>query len=322
MNETEESIPKLHNNFFVKLFSEPENVSFFLNMTLPQDVKEALDLSKINIDFTSYISPQLKDKWSDLVAKVALKTPSKKLKDANIYFLVEHKSNSEKNSLMQVLGYMHSEWQKDVESKRDLRPIIPLIFYHGKNKWNRPRRFVDQFKVDDSFKRYMLNYNYLFFDTADWDFMAPENSELKENVFLFTALVLMKNAYNNDMDVVREILKFWHKKGFTKEKERILLCLNYIYYTKDITYEKLEQAFEESKIEGGNIMPSLAQRLKEEGKEQGIEIGLEKGIERGIERGKIETAKRLMNLGVDIDTIKRATELTEENLKKIAETIH
>ena len=42
---------------------------------------------------------------------------------------------------------------------------------------------------------------------------------------------------------------------------------------------------------------------------QGEEKGLEKGMQEGIEKGKTEAARNLKALGVDIDTIAKATGL-------------
>jgi hypothetical protein len=61
--------------------------------------------------------------------------------------------------------------------------------------WKVPRSFAEQFDVDDEVKPFLLDYRYVLFDTNPWDFRDDSNKELKENVFLFTSMVLMKAAY-------------------------------------------------------------------------------------------------------------------------------
>lgn len=51
----------------------------------------------------------------------------------------------------------------------------------------------------------------------------------------------------------------------------------------------------------------------ETGKLEGIELGIEKGIE----QGKIQTAKNLKNLGIDYETIQKATGLSLEIIQEI-----
>ncbi|MEL5864859.1 Rpn family recombination-promoting nuclease/putative transposase, partial [Clostridium cochlearium] len=51
--------------------------------------------------------------------------------------------------------------------------------------------------------------------------------------------------------------------------------------------------------------------------ERGIQKGMEKGIEKGIEKGKIEVARNLLKMGMDLLAIMQATGLSKEEIKKI-----
>jgi len=322
MEPNEDRVHLAHNNMFLKTFSDPENVRVFLNIALPEPLREAIDLTEMEIEFTSYISDRLKGAGSDIVVKTAIKTEEQGRSPADIYILMEHKSYQDDKSLIQVLKYMYLEWQKDVDQKKPLRVIIPLIFYHGEKNWKVPRSFVDNFSVSDTLKKFLLNFSYVFFDTKDWDFMAVANQELKNNVFLLTALVLMKNASNDNMEIVQEILKFWHEKGFTTEKEKITAFLVYISEIRDIKLDTLKKILEESKIEGGEFMPSLAQRLRDEGKEHWMKQGIEIGEARAERRGLEKIARKLLLMGMDIEKIADATGLTKEEIDQLYPTTH
>ena len=54
-----------------------------------------------------------------------------------------------------------------------------------------------------------------------------------------------------------------------------------------------------------------------EGKGEKIMTILEERELRGIEKGKIEGARNLLSLGLDIDKIVKATGLSEEDIKKL-----
>ncbi|MFC2141281.1 Rpn family recombination-promoting nuclease/putative transposase [Acidobacteriota bacterium] len=295
----------IHNNLFIKTFPDPENVKVFLKMALPESITSMIDFSEIDIDFTTYISDEIKDYYSDIVIKTLLRTGDNRTILLDIYILIEHKTEAKNKSLVQILKYLYFEWQKDVDQKRPLRVIIPLIFYHGEDPWNVPRSFVDQFDVSDDIKEFLLNYRYILFDTKDWDFLADTNRELKDNVFLLTSLVLMKSAYNDDMETVKAIFKLWHEKGFTKNKEMMIFFLMYVSYIRDIPLDQLEKTLEKCNIEGGDIMASLAQRLLDEGKEK------------GIKEEKRETARRMLNADFPIEDIVKYTGLTEQEVKKL-----
>ncbi len=82
----------------------------------------------------------------------------------------------------------------------------------------------------------------------------------------------------------------------------MLYFLVYISQTQDISLTRLDKMLEESKIAGGEMMQTLAQRLEEKG-----------------ERNKaVETAKRMLNKGFDPDMITELTGLGKEEIKKLS----
>jgi predicted transposase/invertase (TIGR01784 family) len=211
-------------------------------------------------------------------------------------------------------------WEKDMAEERPLRLIIPLVFYHGKEKWNIPQSFADQFHVSDEIKKFLLNYRYILFDTKDWDFGKEKNKELGKNVFLLSALALMKSISNDDLDSIVELFRFWHEKGFTN-KDKVLFFLTYISETKDIEPKELQEILEEVRIEGGDIMPTLAQRWKNEGRQQGWTEGRTKGRTEGKTEGRVEekfeTARRMLNDDFPIKSIVKYTGLTEKQVRSL-----
>ncbi|GBU21604.1 hypothetical protein R80B4_01500 [Fibrobacteres bacterium R8-0-B4] len=60
---------------------------------------------------------------------------------------------------------------------------------------------------------------------------------------------------------------------------------------------------------------------EEEGFEKGVEKGMEKGIgigrEEGREESRVDTARRLLSLGVDVNIISQATELPVATIQKL-----
>jgi predicted transposase/invertase (TIGR01784 family) len=99
--------------------------------------------------------------------------------------------------------------------------------------------------------------------------------------------------------------KFWHEKGFTGEKDKILFFLTYISETKDIDPEELKKILEDTKIRGGDFMPTLAQRLRDEGKEQ------------WMKEGKLETARRMLNDSISVENVVKYTGLTEQEVRTL-----
>jgi len=217
-------LENIHDKFFKKVFSNVENVRDFLYTSLPLDIQNSIEFDGLTIDPTSYISNEMKDNFCDIVVKTKLKgTVATVPYDVDIYILMEHKSYYDKAIFIQLLKYMLLMWEKDIAEKKPLRVIIPLVFYHGKRKWDIPLQFIEQFKLKDELKKYLLNFKYILFDTNIKNF---ENDPiLKNNIFLLTALLLMKSVFKKDFESIIKIFEFWEDKGFFENKEALLLEL-------------------------------------------------------------------------------------------------
>ena len=321
-----DKIKKAHDRFFIKIFSNTENIKSFLKIALPSSVLRVLDFSSIEFDLKSYVTGEIKGFSSDMVVKVKMLSGNNQKLDADIYFLFEHKSYQDKRIFMQLLKYMYLMWQKDTNSELPLRVIIPIVFYHDKYKWKMPQSFSDQFEVNEDIKEFLLNYKYILFDTNSWDLEDKRNEKLRDNVQLMAYLFLMKSAFHKGMDAVKRLVDFWIRKGLEDNSDLIKASLNYIVSVKSIAPEELIKILEESEIQGGDTMQSLAQIWVDQGIEQGFEEGfdegkekgIEEGIEKGIEKGKIQTARELIKNGIDIDIIARATGITKQEIKRLA----
>lgn len=325
MNE----IYKINDKIMKQIMQQPENARTFLKKVLPGEIKKRIDFSNMEIGPTGYVSKEFKEYFSDIVIKTKIESKTGEKLPADICFILEHKTEGKIRIFIQFLKYMAQEWQKDIEKNNPLRIVIPIVFYHGQSPWKIPLSFVDQFDIDDEVKEFLLNYRYILFDTGPWDFRDETNEELKGNVFLLTAMALMKCAYREDTETIEEIFKFWHEKGFTGDIENVIFFLTYISETQNIGRDQLKKMLEKSKIEGGKIMETLAQRLRNEGKvigvkegiKEGMKEGIKEGMKEGIKEGKLDTARELIKRGIDINIIAEATGLPRETIEKLAGAI-
>jgi len=310
------NIDNIHDNFFRKVFSETANVETFLKAKLPKELYQQLDLAEMTLDPTSYISEAYKESLSDIVVKCRTKAEDTPV---DIYFLFEHKSYQDKKILTQLLRYMYLMWEKDGAEKKPLRVIIPFVFYHGKDAWQIPTQFVQQFPIVGEAKRFLLDFEYILFDTNQWDWESESSQPLKENIFLLSAMLLMKAAFQQNIEIIRQVFRLWSQMGFVQEHERINFLMIYIAETQDIPAPELTKILlEESKIIGEETMPTLAQRLREEGKEQGMLQGMQQGMQQGIRQG-IEKGHLLGKQEALIMLLAARFQLTDAEKKLIGE---
>ena len=338
-------IKNVHDSFFKKIFSDKNNIKSFLTIALPEDLLKNIELDKIDIDPTGYVSEDMKGSFSDMVVKTKIKGDKegkgkdkkkgkKKGKEipADIYLIFEHKSYRDKNIYFQLLKYMYMTWEQDYREGKELRVIIPLVFYHGRGKWRLKREFNSIFKVKDEIRKYLLNYEYLLFDTNEWDLEDEKNRGIRNNVMLMSGLLLMKSVFSEDYEGIKRVFDLWAKMGF-KDKKLIITFLLYMTVTKDIEPVELKRLIKEKNIGGDEIMQTLGMRWYEEGRQEGIQEGIEKGIMKGIEKGKLEgklegelerarkVAKNMLMRGLNIKLISEVTGLSEKEVEKIKEGI-
>jgi len=123
-----------------------------------------------------------------------------------------------------------------------------------------------------------------------------------------------------------ELLKLWISfiKEDNPEVMKMLSAKNNCIGQAYEVIEKLSQSKAEWLKAASRENFWLDQRIREdaalkEGTEKGIEIGTERGIEIGTERGrkkgKIEIAKTMLEMGIDIETICKATGLDVQDFK-------
>jgi len=102
----------------------------------------------------------------------------------------------------------------------------------------------------------------------------------------------------------------------------VLFFLEYVSQTHEISRDQLKKMLDESKIDGGEIMPTLAQQMKEEFREELKEEFKEEFLEtmgpQLKDEGKKEIAKQMLRKGFDLDTIIDITGLEKTEIEKLS----
>ena len=299
----------IHNDFFVNMMKDEKNASDFLWGVLPDDIKCHIDLTDINYDDTSHIQQRFKDLFSDIVIKTKIDSD-----DLDIYLLVEHKSvlPDEDALFLQILGYIYSMLEKDYTSKKSFRTVLPLVFYHGTGKWEIQQFFHDLYHINNSIKKYLLNFGYLLYNSSDFD--ENRKDQFHNNLLLISSLTALKTAFNkSDINSVFRVLSNLNDLGILKDFNKIEIFLIYILKTKNIEEKEIIEILSKYDNEGGKKMETLAEYFTEIGVRRGEELGIQKGK---IE-GKIETAIKMLQRSIDISIISDVTELSAEEIKKL-----
>ena len=178
-----------HDKFFKETFGQIEVTRDFLHNYLPAPVLAHLDLSQIQLEKETFIDPQLKEHFSDLLFSVPRR-------DGNglafVYFLFEHKSFVDVWTWLQLLGYIVRFWEREMEQKvKTLSPIIPLVIYHGKEKWKGSRQLSDLYSGPEELKIYLPDFTYTLYD-----FSHLSEEEIQGETELQITLLILRHIFD------------------------------------------------------------------------------------------------------------------------------
>ncbi len=262
-----EEIKRPHDSFFKRLMKDMEVVRAFLRSFLPEDLSSAVDYSSVRMADTEKITRRYRKYFLDLSIECRLGD-----EDSIIYFVFEHKSYPDRLTHLQVLNYCTAVWEQNMRNGEPPIPIIPIVFYHGRRRFDIPIRFSDYFRVPRHLKKYLLDLRLVLFDTHE--ISDEQVVEATDNLHLAAAILAMKHIF----DELKE-MKPVFQHAVKLDRDRFMMILEYITLTKEVNEQELEEILKESGVE---TMPSLAQKWLEQGRREGIQQGMQQGLEQGM----------------------------------------
>ena len=176
-----------HDRFFKETFSRIEVARDLLANYLPPEVVAILDLDSLEAQADSFIDADLQEQFADLLYRVTLKDGN----EAYIYVLLEHKSYPDLSTPFQLLRYEVRIWDRDWRNGEELRPIIPLVLYHGRERWGVVRDFGGLFAGDEVLRPYWPRFRYELLDLS-----AYSDEEIHGAAHLQIGLLVMKYVFD------------------------------------------------------------------------------------------------------------------------------
>ena len=158
------------------LFQDKENVRGLLEIVAGELV-ELIDFSQLSQINRSFIPDNLREQESDLVFSVPLQSESE-TDELLIYILIEHQSTVDSTMGFRVLFYMlqiwdsqRREWESNnvPKSQWRFRPVLPIVFYTGVQRWKTPLTLNAIMDVPDVFSRFVPKFDTLFLSVKETD---------------------------------------------------------------------------------------------------------------------------------------------------------
>jgi predicted transposase/invertase (TIGR01784 family) len=275
-----------HDRFFHAVFSDEENARDLLRNALPGELLRQIELSPLQISRESYVDEHLAVHQSDLLIRTRYRD-----RPVFLYFLVEHKSQPSRWTLLQLLRYMVRIWDKELARNKKLKklpPIIPMIFYHGARRWNQPLDFTAYVELQESVHSYVPDFEAILFDLQQTD-----EDELHGAVLFRTAMKIAKYAHTHLQPHLREILRAVSIRPLDERTRSFLkMFLRYILQVgrdtpRAVVLEEIDKVNDE---EAREVYMTAAEELRAEG----IEIGRQEGRQEGNIEGRIVSKQEVL----------------------------
>ena len=280
------------------LFQDRENVRGLIEIVAGELV-ELIDFSQIIQVNRSFIPDNLREQESDIVFSVPFQSESD-TDELLIYILIEHQSTVDPTMGFRVLFYMtqiwdsqRREWESQSVPKGQwrFRPILPIVFYTGEQRWTTPLTLDSIMDVPDVLSRFVPKFDTLFLGVKDTD-----ESELTKTDhplgWLLTVLQKEQATVGALSEALIEALSHINTLDEASAQQRwraisylLLLILHRRPFEEhpELTYllgQHVQQPSDREEVE------LMAQTMAEHLIEQGIEQGKAQGIEQGEIKAK------------------------------------
>ncbi|HSH04731.1 MAG TPA: Rpn family recombination-promoting nuclease/putative transposase [Anaerolineae bacterium] len=282
-------VPNPHDHFFRQSFGRVDIARNYLEEYLPEEIVLLFDLEKLELQPDHFIDEELREHQSDMLYQTELVDGNK----AYIYFLFEHKSYNDSLLALQLLRYMVRFWEREVQEKRPLTIILPLVIYHGSRPWIVPYTFGELIDIPDVLKPYTPDFRY---HLSDFSYQSDE--EVRGRIWLRVVLAILKAIFdpklNQELDGLMDLAFELQKQQTGLDFIRTIL-----YYltraTGKVSVNDLQTAVLKQGQKGEKLMKTIAEQWLEEGREEGLKQGLKQGLEQGAEKALQQIGWRLLN---------------------------
>ena len=175
----------------------------------------------------------------------------------------------------------HDEFVCEMKKEWKFTPVVPLVIYLGKNKWDAAVTLYELVDIDDILKPFINNYRINLYDYHD----ETDFSKFKtENKYLFKLLY-----YSDDKEKIKQILSdVYNDDNLSIYVDKILLN------TIGVSFD-LETIIE---IRNGKERVKLIKAI-----EDMINEGRNEGFQSGVEQERINAIQRMLKNGHSKTTI-------------------
>ncbi|MES2997889.1 MAG: Rpn family recombination-promoting nuclease/putative transposase [Pseudomonadota bacterium] len=292
-----------HDKCFKRSLKEKKVAVDYLKSHLQPEVYKRINIKTLELTDKSFISPQFREIHSDIIYHCKIDD-----KEGYIFFLLEAESTANENlmafrKLQYTVGVMDQHIQ---QGYKKLPIVLPICIYHGSQS-----PYPHSLDVYDLFDDARLARQVAFKPFTLIDLTTLSDEEISQHGLAALMEMLLKHGRaKNFLTILNQRIEFI--RGILNQlgKEYRRFVVKYmINETQDEAPNAVDQLVQTLVTafpgEKDTIM-TFAQQLEQK--------GLQKGLKQGRREEDLVIAKRMLNMGVDYNFIKKATHLSDQDL--------
>ncbi len=293
-------VNKPHDKIFKLVLAEKKQAIELINKVL--NLSPKLTEEEIERYSTEHIDYLLRESASDFVYK---------MKQMDIFFLLEHQSTIDYNMPKRILEYEVEiikeavKGRKFTKNNHRLPTVIPIVIYTGSQKWE-VEKYIQECQVLLQGAQKIKLGEYYVIDVNDYS-----NEEL-ENDELFLSKVLLLEKLKREEEIIQVLDRIIHTEKNSNNQEILKRVIAFVLRGK-IAEENIEKLVKKLEKEEPDMVIEVLQKENERQRK----IGIREGVKQGIKQATLNIAQKMLQLGINLGEIEKVTGLTKEEIKKL-----
>ena len=307
-NIQEKEINQEHDKIFRTILDKKENAALIINKAINAKI-EIKDIVKYK---NSFVNKVFQNREADIVYK---------MKDKNIFFLIEHQTRIDYSMPFRILEYEVAIMKSAIDMNKiktknyKLPLVISIVLYTGNRKWNAAEYLQKSQETLRNIKEDVGKYNLI-------DVNNLTEKELLEDDTFITKMMLIEKSKNTEETV--ETLEKVIERTKEEDKDVLIRIIKIVFKEKlgDDEVERLVNKIEEGR---GKEVLAVVDMIRREnqmyidmGRKEGKKEGKIEGKIEGIKEKSIEIAKKLLSKNTSKKEISEITGLDETEIERIA----
>ncbi len=293
-----------HDGLFYLTFSKPHlaagELKHLFGPVAPDFVQMA-DWDSLTLLSNKFVDTKLRAKYSDALFSLRVMGA-----EVLVYVLFEHKSESERWTLLQLAEYLTRIWRtylaEEANQGRKFLPIVlPVVVHHSARGWTSPMRFRDYFDVPEPLMRVLAPYMLDFGIVLD-DISKDSSEALRARLMPVEAkFVLFCLRFGRTPDAFFENLPNWATE-FEAVRHGpdgtlvISAMIVYLMTAGKMSWQEIRMRFEENEglDDAAEEIIFLGQGRFDELQQLYVRRGVRQGVRQGVQQGVRDTLRNTL----------------------------